>query len=113
MTIKDILFNIFWNYQTLLLFSTFNDCNQSKTQKRISLIKDGCIYHKYWYEPVHNDRREPEHIQIDRCTFGLLVMGGCNTECASYTPWTKEITELDTVFNRCCQGNMTLNKNDN
>jgi hypothetical protein len=91
MTIKETLFNIFWNYQNLLLFSTFSDCNQPRTQKIIaSHIKDDCIYHKYWYEPVHNCSKEPKHIQIDRCTFGLLAMGGCNTECASYTPMNQE-----------------------
>ena len=89
--IKEILFNIFWNCQNLSLYSTFNDCDQSKTQKIIkSFIKDDCIYHKYWHEPVHKGSSEPEHIQIDRCTFGLLVMGGCNTECASYTPMNQE-----------------------
>lgn len=86
MTIKEKLLNIFWNCQNLSLVSTFSDCNQSKVQKtRKSHIKDDCIYHKYWYEPVHNESREPKHIQINRCTFGLLAIGGCNTECASYT----------------------------
>jgi len=91
MTIKEKLFNIFWNCQNLLLFSTFSDCNQSTSPEIIkSNIKDDCIYHKYWYEPVHNCSREPKHIQIDRCTFGLLVIGGCNTECALYTPMDQE-----------------------
>ncbi len=91
MIIKERLSNIFENYQNLLLFSTFSGRNQSKTQKIIeSRIKDDCIHHKYWYEPVHNCSKEPKHIQIDRCTFGLLAMGGCNTECASYTPLNQE-----------------------
>jgi hypothetical protein len=91
MTIKKTLFNIFWNCQNLALFSTFSDCSQSKTQKIMeSHIKNDCIYHKYWYEPVHNCSKEPKHIQIDRCTFGLLAMGGCNTECTSYTPMNQE-----------------------
>jgi hypothetical protein len=91
MVIKEKISNIFGNYQNLLLFSTFSGRNQSKAQKIIeNHIKDDCIYHKYWYEPVHNCSKEPKHIQIDRCTFGLLAMGGCNTECASYTPLNQE-----------------------
>lgn len=90
MTIKEILSNILWNSQNLSSFSAFNGCNKSKTQEIIkSHIKDDCIYHKYWYEPVNNDSREPKHIQIDRCTFGLLDTEGCNTECASYIPYNK------------------------
>lgn len=91
MVIKEKISNIFGNYQNLPLFSTFSGRNQSKDQKIIeNRIKDDCIYHKYWYEPVHNCSKEPKHIQIDRCTFGLLAMGGCNTECASYTPLNQE-----------------------
>lgn len=91
MNIKERLFNILWNYQNSLLFSTFSDYNQSRDQKIIKdHIKDDCIYHKYWYEPVHNCSKEPKHIQINRCTFGLLAMGSCNTECASYTPLNQE-----------------------
>jgi hypothetical protein len=91
MTIKEILFNIFWNRHNLSLFSACNDCDQSKTQQIIkSTIKGDCIYHKYWYEPVYNDNKEPKHIQIDRCTFGLLAIGDCNTKCASYTPTDHE-----------------------
>ncbi|HEX3013792.1 MAG TPA: hypothetical protein VHO92_05925 [Methanobacterium sp.] len=85
MTIKRILSNIIWNSQNLSSFSAFNGFNQSKAQKIMeSQMKNDCIYHKYWYEPVNNNSREPKHIQIDRCTFGLLATGGCNTECESY-----------------------------
>jgi hypothetical protein len=98
MTIKRILSNIFWNSQNLPSFSACSDCNHLKTQKMIkSHIKDDCIYHKYWYEPVDNDSREPKHIQIDRCTFGLLATGGCNTDCTSYTPYNR--------WNTCNKGN--------
>jgi hypothetical protein len=91
MNIKEKIFNIFWNYQNSLLFSTFSDCNQSRAQKIIvNHIKDDCVYHKYWYEPIHNFSDEPKHIQIDRCIFGLMTMRGCNIKCASYTPLNQE-----------------------
>lgn len=87
MITKEILFNIFWKYQNLSLFSAFSSHNQSKTQKGINcLTKNDCVYHKHWYEPVNNDNQEPKHVQIDRCAFGLLAMGSCNVECASYVP---------------------------
>lgn len=90
MTIKGILSNIFWNSQNLSSFSAFNGCNQSKAQKIIkNHTKNDCVYHKYWYEPVNNGSMESQHIQIDRCTFGLLATGGCNTECESYIPSNK------------------------
>jgi len=86
-TIEKILSNISSNFQSFSLFTAFTDSNRSKTQKRIRcLIKDDCIYHKHWYEPVNNYNNEPKHIQIDRCTFGLLAKGGCNVKCASYIP---------------------------
>lgn len=87
MTIKETLSNIFSNYQNLPLFPELTNCNKSNSQKKLKcLIKNDCVYHKHWYEPVNNDNNEPRHIQIDRCTFGLLAKGGCKTECKSYIP---------------------------
>lgn len=86
-SITKIFFDIFSNSQNSSVFSAVTGCNESKAQNRIKcLIKDDCIYHKHWYEPVNNDNSEPKHIQIDRCTFGLLAKGGCNAECTSYMP---------------------------
>jgi hypothetical protein len=96
MAIKEKLSNLFCNYQNLSSFSAFNGSKQSNTQKIIKVyIKNDCVYHKYWYEPVNNGSSEPKHIQIDRCTFGLLATEGCNTECASYTPVNQE--------DECCE----------
>ncbi|WP_155396799.1 hypothetical protein [Methanosarcina barkeri] len=90
MSIKELFSNILLNSQTLSLFSLFNGFNHSKTQKIIqSHVTNDCIYHKYWYEPVNNDSSRPKHIQIDRCTFGLLATGGCNTECESYISYNR------------------------
>lgn len=98
MTIKGLLSNAVLNFQTLSSFSAFNGFNQPKTHKMIqSRIKSDCIYHKYWYEPVNNDNSRPKHIQIDRCTFGLLATGGCNTECESYISYNR--------WNTCNEGN--------
>lgn len=47
-------------------------------------IKNNCIYHKHWYEPVDNSNIVPKHIQIDRCTLDLQAMGDCDSECTSY-----------------------------
>jgi hypothetical protein len=50
-----MLFNIFVTFQNLVLFLTLNDCNQSNKQKIKEIhIKEDCVYHKYWYEPLHN-----------------------------------------------------------
>ncbi len=59
-------------------------------------IKDDCIYHKYWYEPVDNGNIVPKHIQIDRCTLRLQDMGDCTSECAAYKPFGQEDNELET-----------------
>lgn len=47
-------------------------------------IKDDCIYHKHWYEPVDNGNMIPKHIQIDRCALDLQAMGNCRSGCALY-----------------------------
>ena len=44
---------------------------------------------------------------------GFWLWGAVTLNVRHISPWTKKITELDTVFNRCCQGNMALNRNDN
>lgn len=85
MTMTKIISNILSDSQDSSLFSRFSDRSKPKTQKVIKcLIKNDCIYHKHWYEPVNNDNREPKHIQIDRCALDLQAMGDCGSECTSY-----------------------------
>lgn len=98
MTIKEIISSIFSSSQNFSLFCELYDSNKLDKQKRLKcLIKDDCIFHKHWYEPVNYDNNEPKHIQIDRCKFGLLTKGNCNTECRSYIPLDSKKTEFDYV----------------
>ena len=44
---------------------------------------------------------------------GFWLWGAVTLNVRHIPPWTKKITELDNVFNRCYQRNMTSNMDDN